>query len=85
MSVREIDAQMNEALLLVDFQRDFPTFGGRMPVRHQQIDGVIASANHAIKAALEHGAIVVKVGNADASDYKREAALAPSQDVGSLS
>lgn len=52
-----------EALLLVDFQRDFLTMNGRMPVCSQQILSTLHAANKAIRGASERGASIVKIGN----------------------
>ena len=52
-----------KALLLIDFQRDFLTESGRMPVARHQIAPVIAAANEAVVAANMSGAEVVAIGS----------------------
>ena len=51
------------ALLLIDFQRDFLTDRGRMPVAASQVQPVIDAANRAAARARAEGVEVVAIGN----------------------
>jgi nicotinamidase-related amidase len=74
-----------QALLLLDFQYDFLSDHGRMPVARHQIVPVIAAANAAIAQARGAGITIVAIGNEfRASDWfmnllRRNAAIAGSQ------
>ncbi len=52
------------ALMLVDFQRDFLDLNGRMPVADHQIEPVLEAANAAVARARAAGWPIVKIGNA---------------------
>ena len=52
-----------QALLLLDFQYDFLSDNGRMPVARNQIAPVIAAANAAIAQAREAGIDIIAIGN----------------------
>lgn len=54
---------MAKALLLIDFQRDFLSSNGRMPVAENQMQDVIAAANRAVTAAQALGELVIAIGN----------------------
>lgn len=56
-------ASPKQALLLIDFQRDFLAADGRMPVARTHVDGAIAAARAAIGQARVSGQLVVKIGN----------------------
>ncbi|MGA7417947.1 MAG: cysteine hydrolase [Acidimicrobiales bacterium] len=51
------------ALLLIDFQDDFLSDNGRMPVARNQVGRVIAAANAAIEQSQAAGDLILKVGN----------------------
>lgn len=52
-----------QALLLLDFQHDFLSDQGRMPVARHQVAPVIAAANAAIGQARQAGIDIVAIGN----------------------
>lgn len=52
-----------EALLLIDFQRDFLDDAGRMPVARNQVSPVLRAAADAVAQARSAGNAVVAVGN----------------------
>lgn len=52
-----------QALLLLDFQHDFLSDQGRMPVARNQVAPVIAAANAAITWAREAGIDIIAIGN----------------------
>jgi nicotinamidase-related amidase len=56
-------AEATGALLLMDFQRDFLSGDGRMPVAESQREAVVAAANRASAAALGRGVAVIAIGN----------------------
>ena len=51
------------ALLLIDFQKDFLTEGGRMPVERNQAGPVLAAAQAAIDRARSAGDLIIAIGN----------------------
>jgi nicotinamidase-related amidase len=51
------------ALLLIDFQDDFLSDSGRMPVARNQVSAVIAAANAAIDQSQVAGDLILKIGN----------------------
>lgn len=51
------------ALLLIDFQDDFLSDSGRMPVARHQVSGVIAAANAAVKRSQVAGDLILTIGN----------------------
>ena len=51
------------ALLLIDFQHDFLSDSGRMPVDRNQVRGMIAAARVAIERAQTAGDLIFKIGN----------------------
>jgi biuret amidohydrolase len=53
----------DRALLLIDFQKDFLSPSGRMPVDQGQVQSVIAAAQHAVDEAHRNGDLIVKIGN----------------------
>jgi nicotinamidase-related amidase len=62
------------ALLLIDFQDDFLSDRGRMPVARNQVSAVIAAANAAIEQSQAAGDLILKIGNEfRASDVVRNA------------
>ena len=58
-----------EALLLIDFQRDFLEDDGRMPVARGHVASVVEAARAALAEARARGALVVAIGN----EYPRSA------------
>src|SRR5579872_5202958 len=65
-------APLRRALLLLDFQEDFLSPNGRMPVAHQQVQPVLSRARQAMMDAARDGDLVVAVGN----EFKRRNYLA---------
>jgi nicotinamidase-related amidase len=63
MSVSRSATPARKALLLIDFQRDFLTETGRMPVARHQIDPLIAATNDAIRIARADGIPIIAIGN----------------------
>jgi nicotinamidase-related amidase len=55
--------KQKRALLLIDFQRDFLTASGRLPVAAGQVQPVIDAANRATARARADGAAVIAIGN----------------------
>ena len=53
----------SQALLLIDFQRDFINSNGRMPIARNQVDPVLEAAKKATHDATQAGDFIVKVGN----------------------
>jgi nicotinamidase-related amidase len=53
----------HRALLLVDFQVDFLSDRGRLPVDRSQVESVAASTRRAIDDAQRQGDLIVKIGN----------------------
>ena len=51
------------ALLLIDFQRDFLDWSGKMPVARDQVSPVLSAAAQAIAEARKEGDLVVAIGN----------------------
>jgi nicotinamidase-related amidase len=51
------------ALLLIDFQDDFLSDSGRMPVARNQVSSVIAAACAAIEQSQVAGDLILKIGN----------------------
>ena len=52
-----------KALLLIDFQKDFLSPSGRMPVDQGQVQPVIEAARRAVDKAQTNGDLIVKIGN----------------------
>lgn len=52
-----------KALLLIDFQKDFLSPSGRMPVDQSQVQPVIEAARRAVDEAQTDGDLIVKIGN----------------------
>ena len=52
-----------KALLLIDFQNDFLSPGGRMPVDQGQVEPVIEAARRAVDEAQTNGDLIVRIGN----------------------
>ena len=74
---------MAEALLLIDFQRDFLSPDGRMPIAEGQVADVIAATNELIDAAKRRGDLVAAISNEfhqfdPLNIFRRNAALAGS-------
>jgi nicotinamidase-related amidase len=53
----------HQALFLIDFQEDFLSPRGRLPVDPGQIEPVIAAAQGAVDVAQTEGHLIVKIGN----------------------
>ena len=51
------------ALLLIDFQEDFLSPTGRMPVDQGQVQPVLQAAQRAVDGAQRDGDLIVKIGN----------------------
>jgi nicotinamidase-related amidase len=51
------------ALLLIDFQEDFLSPGGRMPVDQDQVDPAIEAARRAVAEAEREGGLIVMIAN----------------------
>lgn len=51
------------ALLLIDFQHDFLSDEGRMPVARGQVEPVLAAVQAAIAQATARGDLIVQIGN----------------------
>lgn len=51
------------ALLLIDFQDDFLSDDGRMPVARDQVEPVLAAVRAAIAQARARGDLIVQIGN----------------------
>jgi len=52
-----------QALLLIDFQKDFLASDGKMPVARDQVAGVLSATRAAIDQARGDGALIVMIGN----------------------
>jgi nicotinamidase-related amidase len=57
------NATGRRALLLIDFQRDFLDWSGKMPVARDQVSPVLSAAAQAIAEARKEGDLVVAIGN----------------------
>jgi nicotinamidase-related amidase len=51
------------ALLLIDFQTDFLSSSGRMPVAPGQVQPLIKAARRAVDEAQDHRVLIVRIGN----------------------
>jgi nicotinamidase-related amidase len=56
-------ASHRDALMLVDFQRDFLADEGRMPVARSHVADLVSTTCAAITRARDEGELIVKVGN----------------------
>lgn len=56
-------SDQRQALLLIDFQDDFLSDDGRMPVARDQVEPVLAATRAAITQAQARGDLVVQIGN----------------------
>jgi nicotinamidase-related amidase len=61
--VPDEESRRGAALLLIDFQEDFLSPGGRMPVDQGQVDPAIDAARTAVAEAQREGDLIVKIGN----------------------
>ena len=71
---------MENALLLIDLQKDFLSRSGRLPVEISQVPPLLEAVNHAIEEAKAEGAQVIAIGNAfrrwdPANIFRRFAAI----------
>jgi nicotinamidase-related amidase len=72
------------ALILIDFQNDFLSADGRMPVAQTHVAPALAAAAHAVAAARGRGDVIIAVGNEFRADdwfmnlLRRRAAIAGS-------
>ena len=57
-----------QALVLLDFQRDFLADDGRMPVARHHVAPVLAAARCAVEQARLRGDLIIRVGN----EFRRE-------------
>jgi nicotinamidase-related amidase len=62
-------ADICRALLLVDFQLDFLSDEGRMPVDRAQVLPVLAATRTAVEEAQRRGDLIIKIGN----EFRRSA------------
>src|ERR1700759_2863781 len=56
-------SDQRRALLLIDFQDDFLSDDGRMPVARNQVEPVLAATRAAITQAQARGDPIVQIGN----------------------
>jgi nicotinamidase-related amidase len=57
------DTPPRRALLLIDFQYDFLSDEGRMPIDRRQVQPVVRAAQTAIERAQGAGDLIIKIGN----------------------
>lgn len=63
MKPTESEHVSRRALLLIDFQVDFLTREGRLPVELTQVEPVLTSARRAVEEAQKIGDQVIRIGN----------------------
>jgi maleamate amidohydrolase len=56
-------SDQRRALLLIDFQDDFLSDDGRMPVARNQVEPMLAATRAAITQAQARGDLIVQIGN----------------------